>query len=93
LRLDLFLKQARLVKRRTLARELCREGAVSVNGARARPAKEVAPGDRLSVRLWNTLMEIEVAELPVRPPSAVEARKLYRILSERKTAVDEEGRE
>lgn len=66
---------------------------MSVNGARARPAKEVAPGDRLSVRLWNTLMEIEVAELPVRPPSAVEARKLYRILSERKTAVDEEGRE
>jgi len=86
LRVDLFLKQARLVKRRTLAKELCQEGAVSVNGAPARPGKEVSPGDRVSLRFWNRLMEIEVQEIPGRAPAGPEARKLYRILSERNLA-------
>ena len=31
-RLDLFLKKTHLVKRRELARELCEEGMVRVNG-------------------------------------------------------------
>lgn len=84
MRLDIFLKQSRLVRRRALARELCAEGAVAVNGRPARPAKEVAPGDRLSLRLWNRAMEIEVVGIPERPPAAAEAARLYRILSQRR---------
>lgn len=89
MRVDLFLKQSRLVKRRTLARELCQEGAVAVNGAPARPSKDVAPGDRLSLRLWNRLMEIEVQEIPERALAGPEAARLYRIVSERKIADEE----
>ena len=84
MRVDNFLKQSRLVKRRTMAKELCEEGAVKVNGRPVRAGKEIAPGDRLALRLWNRLLEIEVERLPERASSAAEARTLYRIVSERK---------
>lgn len=78
------MKQSRLVKRRTLAKELCEEGAVVVNGVPARPGREVTPGDRLGVRLWNRLLEIEVKGIPERAVSAAEARESYWIVSERR---------
>lgn len=80
--MDNFLKQARLVKRRTMAKELCEDGAVKLNGRVVRAGKEIAPGDRLALRLWNRVLEIEVEQLPDRAPSAREARALYRIVSE-----------
>lgn len=82
MRVDSFLKQSRLVKRRTMAKELCEDGAVKLNGRPVRAGKEVAPGDRLALRLWNRLLEIEIEKLPERATSAVEARSLYRIVSE-----------
>ncbi len=45
MRLDLFLKTSRLVKRRTVAQEMCVAGRVLVNGNEAKPAKEVKQGD------------------------------------------------
>lgn len=84
LRLDLFLKQSRLVKRRALAKELCEDGAVRVNGSTARAGKEVTAGDLLSLRLWSRLLDLEIVHIPERPPSKEEARKLFRILSEKR---------
>jgi len=88
LRLDVFLKRSRIVKRRTVAKELCEDGAVAVNGREARAGKEVSVGDRLSLRLWSRLLEIEIEQIPVRAPSAAESRTLYRLVSERR--VEEE---
>ncbi|MGH9459707.1 MAG: RNA-binding S4 domain-containing protein [Vicinamibacteria bacterium] len=82
LRVDNFLKQSRLVKRRTMAKELCEDGAVMVNGKLVRASKEIAPGDRVTMKLWNRSLEIEVERLPERPPSAADARLLYRIVSD-----------
>jgi ribosomal 50S subunit-recycling heat shock protein len=82
--LDVFLKQSRLVKRRTIAKELCDEGAVALNGKPARAGKDVAVGDRVSLRFWNRLLEIEIERIPERPPSTKDSRTLYRLLSERR---------
>lgn len=82
--MDIFLKRARLIKRRSLAKELCEDGAVSVNGRPARAGKNVVVGDRLTVRLWSRLMELEVESVPERNVSAAESRELYRVLSERR---------
>ncbi len=82
--MDIFLKRARLIKRRFLAKELCEDGAVSVNGRPARAGKNVVVGDRLTVRLWSRLMELEVESVPERNVSAAESRELYRVLSERR---------
>jgi ribosomal 50S subunit-recycling heat shock protein len=81
--LDVFLKRSRLVKRRTIAKELCDEGAVSLNGRSARAGKDVTVGDRVRLRLWNRLLEIEIERIPEQPPSAKDSRTLYRLVSEK----------
>ncbi len=82
MRVDLFLKQSRLVKRRPIAKELCDEGAVKVNGRTARAGQKLVVGDSLTLSLWSRRLELEVLEIPGRPPSAASARDLYRIVSE-----------
>jgi len=47
MRLDKYLKVSRLVKRRTVANELCDAKHVEVNGKIARASYEVKPGDVL----------------------------------------------
>jgi len=50
MRLDKWLWAARFFKTRTLAVEAITGGRVSVNGERAKPAKELKVGDRLAIR-------------------------------------------
>jgi ribosomal 50S subunit-recycling heat shock protein len=63
-RLDLFLKTTRLVKRRTVAQEMCDAGRVLVNGGPAKPAKEVKPGDSLRLSYMSRIIDIEVLNVP-----------------------------
>jgi len=64
-RLDLFLKTSRLVKRRAIARELCDAGRVLVNGSPAKPAKEVKQGDAIRVTYTTRVIDIAVLIVPV----------------------------
>jgi ribosomal 50S subunit-recycling heat shock protein len=63
-RLDLFLKTSGLVKRRTVAWELCDTGRVLVNGRVARPAKEVKPGDNIMLVFSTRSVQIEILAIP-----------------------------
>jgi len=49
MRLDKYLKVSRLVKRRTVANELCDAKHVEVNGKPARASYEVKAGDVLTI--------------------------------------------
>ena len=48
MRLDLFLKNTHLLKRRSSAKALALGGAVLLNGRPAKPGREVSPGDVLT---------------------------------------------
>ena len=83
MRLDLFLKTSRLVKRRTVAQEMCNAGRVLVNGSPAKSAKEVRPGDILRLSYASRTIDIEVLAVPassknVRTPP----EGLYRVARE-----------
>lgn len=82
LRLDLFLKTSRLVKRRTLAQEFCQMGLIDVNGIRAKSSKNVSSGDRIKLSFGSKVTEIEILEIPQGNVPARDAHKLYRLLSE-----------
>lgn len=82
MRVDVFLKMSRLVKRRALARELCDDGAVFLNGRLTRAGKELATGDCLRLDLWNRQVEIEVVQTPEKSVSAKDSRDLYRLIRE-----------
>jgi ribosomal 50S subunit-recycling heat shock protein len=81
MRLDIFLKFSRLVPRRTLAQQLCEAGAVKVNDAPAKSAREVRVGDKLSVKQRGRITTARVLEIPLKPPSKAQAATLTEILS------------
>ncbi|HJC93644.1 MAG TPA: RNA-binding S4 domain-containing protein [Candidatus Phocaeicola excrementigallinarum] len=49
-RIDKWMWAARIFKTRTIAAEACKKGRVSINGAQAKPARMVKPGDVVQVR-------------------------------------------
>lgn len=51
MRLDLFLKETRLIKRRTIAKQICEMGKVSINGKTGKPSSEVKEGDVVTLNL------------------------------------------
>lgn len=84
MRLDKFLKVSRLIKRRTLAKEVCEGGAVQVNGRPAKASTEVKAGDILTLTLGNRWLTVEVLATPEHV-TADGARELYRVLAEGKS--------
>lgn len=64
MRLDLYLKLSRLIKRRTVAQAMCNAGRVLVNGSEAKASRAVKPGDRVSIHLPSKTVEIEIIALP-----------------------------
>jgi ribosomal 50S subunit-recycling heat shock protein len=81
MRLDIFLKQSRLVPRRTLGQEMCEAGALQVNGLRAKSAHEVREGDLLSIRHRGRITTVRVVKIPAKPPSKQDAQSLYETVS------------
>lgn len=81
MRLDKFLKVSRLIKRRTLAKEVCDGGGVEVNRRPAKAGTEVKPGDVITLKLGNRWQTIEVLATPENIP-ADRAKEIYRILAE-----------
>ena len=81
MRLDKFLKVSRLVKRRTVASELCRNGRVLVNGKPGKAATGVSAGDILELGLGAKRLKVRVVEVRERA-SAAEAQQLYEMISE-----------
>ena len=60
MRLDLVLKQSRLIKRRTIAKELCDAGKVSINGKPSKPSSEVNDGDILELKLGVKVIKVKI---------------------------------
>ena len=63
MRLDKFLKVSRLVKRRTVANELCDAKHVEVNGKVARASYEVKVGDIISIQMGANLLKAQVEDI------------------------------
>lgn len=66
LRLDLYLKRSRLVKRRSLAASMCSNGWVELNGREAPPGRTVKVGDRITLQFPRTVLLVEVTAIPGR---------------------------
>lgn len=79
MRLDKYLKLSRLVRRRTVAREVAEHGRVLVNGRTAKPATPLRVGDILQLDLGRRCLEVEVLSLH---PAPADPRSLYRIVRE-----------
>ena len=77
MRLDKWLWAARFFKTRSLAVEAIGGGRVSVNGDRAKPAKELKVGDAVSIRRPPFEYAVLVKALSDKRGSAQVAAKLF----------------
>ena len=78
MRLDKWLWASRFFKTRSQAGDAVDGGKVKLNGAFAKPAKELKPGDRLHIRTEGEDWEVDVVGLNAQRRPAAEARLLYR---------------
>ncbi|MBQ7560592.1 MAG: RNA-binding S4 domain-containing protein [Synergistaceae bacterium] len=60
MRLDKFLKLARLVKRRTAAQEMIELGAVRLNGRECKSSSEVNEGSIIEIAYINRVLKVKV---------------------------------
>jgi ribosomal 50S subunit-recycling heat shock protein len=80
MRLDLFLKWSRVILRRTLAKETCDAGRVSVNGQEARAGREVHVGDTISIKLPRRQLTFRVRSIPAHAPGKDSAREMIELM-------------
>ena len=77
MRIDKWLWAARFFKTRSLAQAAVAGGKVKVGGERVKPAKELAVGDGLSIRIGEFEWAITVKALSDKRGPAEAARELY----------------
>ena len=81
MRLDKYLKVSRIIKRRTVAKEACDGGRVSINGKVCKAGTEVKEGDVMEIRFGNRVGRYQITDVRevVRKENAAE---MYRVLQE-----------
>jgi len=80
MRLDKYLKVSRLIKRRTVANEVCSLGRVSINGRTAKPSSEVNAGDELDILMGGRHVKVKVASVQEHALKQ-DASSMYEVLS------------
>lgn len=63
MRLDKFLKVSRIIKRRSVANEVCDMGRVLVNGKTAKPSADVKVGDVLELTMGQKTMKVRIVSV------------------------------
>ncbi|GHU49112.1 hypothetical protein FACS1894127_1490 [Clostridia bacterium] len=79
MRIDKFLKNSRLIKRRTIAKEACDKDRVSINDRPAKAGSEVKPGDVVQIRFGNSEVKVRVLAL-TESPRKEDAATMYEIV-------------
>lgn len=80
MRLDKYLKNSRIIKRRTVAKDACEQGRVEVNGKVAKPGLELKIGDVIRIIFGSNVLTVRVLAMPesVRKD---DADSMYEVLS------------
>lgn len=87
MRLDKYLKTARILKRREVAKELALQSRIWINDRIAKPSSEVHIGDQIRIRFGYRLLEIQVLDIQ-KQVSKQNAQTLFEVIKEEK--IDEE---
>ena len=81
MRIDKYLKVARIIKRRTIANEACDTEHVSVNGKRVKASYDVKENDVIEITMGRRTIKIRVVSVKETVGKA-DASSLYEVLSQ-----------
>lgn len=81
MRLDKFLKISRIIKRRSVAKEIADQGRVFINGKVAKSSTNVSVGDQLEINFGNKKLTVKVEDIKDTTKKD-EAQNLYTVVAE-----------
>lgn len=81
MRLDKYLKVARIIKRRTVANNACDAEHVKVNGKEAKASYQVKVGDVIELSMGDRTVRVRVTDVKEYTKKD-EAGTLYEVISE-----------
>lgn len=83
MRLDKFLKISRIIKRRSVAKEVADKGRIQINEKVAKSSSTVKVGDQLKIQFGNRLVIYEIRELH-ESTKKDDAAQMYTLISDEK---------
>lgn len=83
MRLDKYLKLSRVIKRRTLAKEIIDIGLVTINSKVAKPSSEVNEGDILCLTLGERVLTIKVCNV-LANASKKDSKEMFEVIKDEK---------
>ena len=81
MRLDKYLKVSRLIKRRTVAKEIADKGRISINGKVAKSSTDIKIGDELTLLFGNKTLVVKVTDMR-ETTKKDEAENMYEVVSD-----------
>ncbi|GAA3411742.1 RNA-binding S4 domain-containing protein [Paenibacillus hodogayensis] len=81
MRLDKFLKVSRLIKRRTVAKDVSDQGRIWINGREAKASSTVKVGDELVIRFGQKSVTVRIERI-AETTRKEEAGEMYTVLNE-----------
>lgn len=88
MRLDKYLKVSRIIKRRTVAKEVADKGRIKVNGILAKSSTDLKVNDQVEIQFGTKLLTVRVLEMKDSTKKE-DALSMYEIISEKRIDVDE----
>lgn len=83
MRLDKYLKVSRIIKRRTISKEISESSRVKVNGKVAKPSTKLKIGDEIEIEFGKSILTVKVKELREHVLKD-DSSMLYEIIDERR---------
>ena len=86
MRLDKYLKVSRVIKRRTIAKDILDLGFVKINNRNAKPSTEVKIGDILELTLGERILKIKVKAINAYAKKEASS-EMFEILEDKVTSI------
>lgn len=81
MRLDKFLKVSRIIKRRSVAKDIADQGRILINNKPAKSSTNVAVGDELVIKFGNKTETVKIQRI-LETTKKAEAEQMYTIEDE-----------
>jgi ribosomal 50S subunit-recycling heat shock protein len=84
-RLDVVLNRLCLTRSRNEAKVACEAGAILVSGKPAKPSQDIHPGQTVTLRFTQRILEVRLLQVPEVSISKKAAREMYEVLRDERT--------
>lgn len=89
MRVDKFLKISRILKRRTISKELALHQRIKINDRIVKPSHEVKIGDILEVQYGSRILGVRILSIQEKAKKET-AMEMYEVVFEKRLSLDEE---